>query len=59
MDARTDVFSLGVVLYELVGGKHPFWRETTVATLTTILEEEPSELSTLGRGVPRAGRDGS
>src|SRR5512139_4017952 len=54
VDARTDVFSLGVVLYELLGGKHPFRRETTVGTLTAILEETPSELSTLGRGIAPA-----
>lgn len=54
VDARTDVFSLGVVLYELLSGTHPFRRKTTVATLTAVLEERPAELSTLGRGVPPA-----
>jgi eukaryotic-like serine/threonine-protein kinase len=54
VDARTDVFSFGVVLYELLGGKHPFRRETMVGTLTAILEETPVELSALGRGVAPA-----
>jgi hypothetical protein len=54
VDARTDVFSLGVVLYELLGGKHPFRRETAVATLTAILEATPVDLVSLGRGVPPA-----
>jgi WD40 repeat protein len=54
VDHRTDLFSLGVVLYELLSGKHPFRRATTVGTLTAILEETPAELSTLGRGVPPA-----
>jgi eukaryotic-like serine/threonine-protein kinase len=54
MDHRTDLFSLGVVLYELLSGKHPFRRDTTVATLTAILEETPADLSTLARGVPPA-----
>jgi serine/threonine protein kinase len=54
VDHRTDVFSFGVVAYELLSGKHPFRRETTVGTLTAILEETPSELTTLGRGVPPA-----
>ena len=52
VDHRTDIFSLGVVLYELLAGKHPFRRETTVGTLTAILEETPSELASLGRGIP-------
>ena len=54
VDPRTDVFSFGVLLYELLGGKHPFRRETTVATLTAILEERPAELSTVGRGIAPA-----
>src|SRR5512136_2380478 len=54
VDARTDVFSFGVVLYELLAGKHPFRRETAIATLTAILEETPADLAGAGRGVPPA-----
>ena len=54
VDARTDVFSFGVLLYELLSGKHPFRRETTIGTLTAILEETPAELASLGRGIPPA-----
>jgi serine/threonine protein kinase len=54
VDHRTDIFSFGVAAYELLSGKHPFRRETTVATLTAILGETPPELTTLGRGVPPA-----
>ena len=51
LDARTDVFSFGVVLYELLSGKHPFRRETPMATLSAILEETPPELSVTARHV--------
>jgi WD40 repeat protein len=54
IDHRTDIFSLGVVLYELLAAAHPFRRDTTVATLTAILDERPAELSSLSRGVPPA-----
>ena len=52
VDHRTDIFSLGVVLYECLAGKHPFRRETAIGTLTAILEETPAELASLGRGIP-------
>jgi len=54
VDHRTDLFSFGVVLYELLAGRHPFRRETGIATLTAILEEAPADLVSLGRGVPPA-----
>ncbi len=54
VDARSDVFSFGVVLYELLAGKHPFRRDTAAATLTAIVEETPAGLESLGRGIPPA-----
>jgi WD40 repeat protein len=54
VDARSDVFSFGVVLYELLAGRHPFKKDTAAATLTAIVEETPAALEGLGRGIPPA-----
>jgi len=48
LDARSDVFSLGVVLRELLAAEHPFRRETTAATLAAILHETPPPLDAPG-----------
>ena len=44
VDGRTDVFALGVVLYEMLSGQRAFHRDTTADTMTAILREEPPEL---------------
>jgi serine/threonine protein kinase len=53
-DQRSDIFSFGVVLYEMLSGKRLFQRATPADTTTAILTEEPSSLSEIGRGVPPA-----
>jgi serine/threonine protein kinase len=54
VDARSDLFSFGVVLYELLARRHPFRRETVAATLTAILQEAPAPLASLDPSIPRA-----
>jgi hypothetical protein len=52
VDARSDIFSLGVVLYEMVSGKRAFAKTSAAETVTAILTEDPPEISGPGRAIP-------
>src|SRR5215510_13965099 len=54
IDTRTDLFSLGVVLYEMVAGQSPFARPTFAETLGAILHLEPPPLASHRSGIPPA-----
>lgn len=45
LDQRTDIFSLGVVLFEMLSGVRPFQGESSVETLDAVLKEDPIELT--------------
>ena len=48
IDPRSDIFSFGAVLYEMLTGKRAFKRETSAETMTAILRDEPQALNDTG-----------
>src|SRR5271167_4204015 len=54
VDARSDIFSFGAILYEMLSGKRAFHGETAADTMSAILREEPPELNETNRNVSPA-----
>ncbi|MEP6995629.1 MAG: protein kinase [Acidobacteriota bacterium] len=50
-DARSDIFSFGAILYEMLSGKRAFHGESAADTMSAILTKEPSDLSETNRGI--------
>ncbi|HLN93348.1 MAG TPA: protein kinase, partial [Thermoanaerobaculia bacterium] len=53
-DARSDIFSFGAILYEMLSGKRAFHRDTAADTMSAILREDPPDLSSTNRLVSPA-----
>jgi eukaryotic-like serine/threonine-protein kinase len=54
VDHRTDLFSLGTILYEMLSGRKAFKRDTASDTIAAILKEDPPELMHSGRSISPA-----
>jgi serine/threonine protein kinase len=52
VDARSDIFSFGLVLYEMICGMKAFSSDSAVSTLSAILRDEPQPLNQIVPGVP-------
>ena len=54
VDQRADLFAFGCVLYEMLSGQRPFKRDTAIATMAAIMNDEPLDLSVIQPDLPLA-----
>ncbi len=50
-DARSDIFSFGAILYEMLSGKRAFHGDSAAETMSAILREEPPDISVTNQGI--------
>ena len=53
VDARTDIFSFGAVLYEIITGRRAFVGDSMASILSAILRDEPKPPAEIAHGLPR------
>ena len=53
VDARSDIFSFGAILYEMLSGQRAFRGDSTPATLAAVINLEPRPLTNISEGVPQ------
>jgi serine/threonine-protein kinase len=54
LDGRSDIFSFGILLYEITTGRHPFKTDSATATIAAILTRQPPPLSRFREHIPPA-----
>jgi eukaryotic-like serine/threonine-protein kinase len=54
VDHRSDIFSFGAILYEMLSGKRAFRRDTNAETMAAIMRDDPPELTQSGRNISPA-----
>jgi eukaryotic-like serine/threonine-protein kinase len=53
VDRNADIFSFGILLYELAAGKHPFGTSNSLSTVARILEAEAADLTQMNAAIPK------
>ena len=54
LDGRSDIFTLGIVLHEMISGRRTFEGDSTAALLSAVLRDDPHPLRTLNPATPRS-----